>query len=75
MSEGPDSAPLLMASLVSVATPVEYEANLVSYFDYGHVSFGERSFYWCFRVYRPCLVINLTPSQASPVRKSAQALK
>jgi hypothetical protein len=32
MGEGPESAPLLMALLPSVGAPIEYEANLVSYF-------------------------------------------
>jgi hypothetical protein len=35
MSEGTDSAPLLMASLLGVRTPVECQANLVSYFNIG----------------------------------------
>jgi hypothetical protein len=33
MSEGTDSVPLLMALLFGVVAPVEYKANLVSYFD------------------------------------------
>jgi hypothetical protein len=33
MSEGPDSTPPLMASLVGVKVPVECEANIVSYFN------------------------------------------
>jgi hypothetical protein len=33
MSEGPDSAPHLMALLLGVEVPVEYEANHVSYFN------------------------------------------
>jgi hypothetical protein len=33
MSEGPDSAPPLMALLPGFEPPVEYEANLVGYFD------------------------------------------
>jgi hypothetical protein len=35
MSEGPDSAPLLMASLLGISTSVEYQANLFSYLDPG----------------------------------------
>jgi hypothetical protein len=33
MSEGPESAPPLMALVFGNWAPVEYEANLVSYFD------------------------------------------
>jgi hypothetical protein len=33
MSEGSNSTPLLMASLLSARTPIECQANLVSYFD------------------------------------------
>jgi hypothetical protein len=33
MSEGPDSAPLLMTLLPGVEAPVECEANLVRYFN------------------------------------------
>jgi hypothetical protein len=33
MNEGPSCAPLLMALLPGVGAPVEYGANLVSYFN------------------------------------------
>jgi hypothetical protein len=33
MSEGPESTPPLMALVFGDRTPIEYEANLVSYFD------------------------------------------
>jgi hypothetical protein len=33
MSEGPSCTPLLVALLPGVRAPVEYRANLVSYFD------------------------------------------
>jgi hypothetical protein len=37
--------PLLMATLLGARMSVECQANLVSYFDLGSHSFGERSFY------------------------------
>jgi hypothetical protein len=48
MSEGFDSAPLLMASLFSVNALVKYRVNFVSDFDLVNSSFGERSFYYIF---------------------------
>jgi hypothetical protein len=41
----------------------------------GSSCFGERSFYYCFEIYRLCLVKNLTLLWASPVRKRVWALK
>jgi hypothetical protein len=56
-----------MASLLGAKVLVEYRANLVSDFDPKTSCFGERSFYCC-------LIKNLTPLRASPVRKRVQAL-
>jgi hypothetical protein len=64
-----------MALVFSAKMPVEYGANLVSDFDLGASCFGEQSFYCCFGVHRLCLIKNLTPFWASPVRKRVWALK
>jgi hypothetical protein len=44
MSEGSDSAPLLMASLCSAWVLVEYEANLISDFDQVRCFRGNEAF-------------------------------
>jgi hypothetical protein len=75
MSEGSDTTLILMASLFSVDTLVEYEAQFVSDFDTKGSCFGEWSFYYCIGVYRLYLVKNLTPMQASPVRKRVRPMK
>jgi hypothetical protein len=67
MSEGSNSAPLLMASLLYATALGKYVANLVSDFDPETSCFGERNFYYCFGVRRLCLIKNLTPLQASPI--------
>jgi hypothetical protein len=75
MSEGFDSVPLLMASLLGAKAFIEYRASLVSDFDLVASCFGERSFYCCFRVHGIRLVKNFIPLQVSPVRKRLRAFK
>jgi hypothetical protein len=58
MSEGADSAPMLMASLFGTVALVEYGANLVNDFDCVASCFGKQSFYYCFEVHGLCLVKN-----------------
>jgi hypothetical protein len=75
MSEGSDSVPLLMALLFSAKALVEYRANLVSDFDPNASCFRERCIYYCFGVHRLCLIKNLTPLWATPMRKRVRTLK
>jgi hypothetical protein len=73
MSEGSDSAPLLMASLFGAKALIEHKANLVSDFDLVASCFGEQSFYFCFGVHGLRLSKNLTPLRVSPIRKRVRA--
>jgi hypothetical protein len=75
MSEGPESAPPLMALVFGDRTSIKYEANLVSYFDPVIPQvFGEGSFYRRFGVHRHRLIKNITSSLASLVRKRVRAV-
>jgi heme/copper-type cytochrome/quinol oxidase subunit 3 len=69
MSEGSDSAPLLMASRFGAGALVEYGANLVSNFGPAASCFLEQSFYRYFGVHRLRLIKSLMPLLVSPVRK------
>jgi hypothetical protein len=75
MSEGPDSMPPLMDFLFRSKTLVEYRANFVSDFDPVASCFGERSFYYYFRVHGLLLIKNLTPLWVFHVRKRVWTLE
>jgi hypothetical protein len=73
MSDGPKSMPSVMALLPGIGAPIEYEANLASYFNpvitqiLGNEAFIATSGY--------IGVKNLTPLRASPMKKRVRDLK
>jgi hypothetical protein len=75
MSEGPESAPPLMALVFGNWAPVEYKANLVSYFDPVIPQIFGGKILLLLGVHRHCLVKNPTPPLASPMRKRVHAMK
>jgi hypothetical protein len=61
---------------LSLVAFVKYRASLGSNFDVSYLDvLGNRSLYYYFGVPRLRLLKNLTPSQASPVRKRVRAIK
>jgi hypothetical protein len=75
MNEGCDSAPLFMALMFCVKPLLNFQPTSLDVSTLFDMNFLGNEALLMLRVHKLCLIKNLTPLQASPMRKRVQALE